>query len=47
MGKHAEEAWFLLKAGSWNKSHSIVIKYLASDAIINGKVKSYISELYY
>lgn len=36
MGKRAEEAWFLLKAGSWNKSHSIVIKHLASDAVING-----------
>lgn len=41
MGKHAEEAWYLLKAESWNKCHSIVIKHLASDAVINGKYISW------
>ncbi|KAG8180121.1 hypothetical protein JTE90_012136 [Oedothorax gibbosus] len=34
-GKKAEEAWYLLKAGSWSKSHQIVIKNLAPSAIIN------------
>lgn len=48
LGKHAEEAWFLLKAGSWNKSHSIVINYLASDAVINEDfdyLKKYLCEM--
>ncbi|KFM59064.1 Nuclear pore complex protein Nup98-Nup96, partial [Stegodyphus mimosarum] len=48
LGKHAEEAWYLLKAESWNESHSIVIKYLASDAVINEDydyLMKYLSEL--
>ncbi|GFT07519.1 nuclear pore complex protein Nup98-Nup96 [Nephila pilipes] len=35
LGRKAEEAWNLLKAESWSESHDIVIKYLASDAVIN------------
>ncbi|XP_054715876.1 nuclear pore complex protein Nup98-Nup96-like [Uloborus diversus] len=48
MNKRAEEAWFLLKAGYWNKSHDIVIKHLASDAVINEDydyLLKYLSEL--
>lgn len=30
-----DEAWHLMKAGLWNRSHEIVLKYLAADAIIH------------
>ncbi|XP_042901697.1 nuclear pore complex protein Nup98-Nup96 isoform X1 [Parasteatoda tepidariorum] len=34
-GNRADEAWYLLKAGCWSKSHKIVLKYLVSNAVIN------------
>lgn len=48
LGQPAEEAWFLLKAGLWSKSHTIIITHLASDAIINENydyLLSYLKEL--
>ncbi|GIY84618.1 hypothetical protein CDAR_169222 [Caerostris darwini] len=48
LGLKAEEAWNLLKAEFWSESHSIVIKYLASDAVINEDydyLMKYLSEL--
>ncbi|KAF8794857.1 Nuclear pore complex protein Nup98-Nup96 like protein [Argiope bruennichi] len=48
MGKKAEEAWNLLKAERWSESHAVVIKYLASDAVINEDYEylmKYLSEL--
>lgn len=48
LGRKAEEAWNLLKAESWSESHAIVIKYLASDAVINEDydyLMKYLSEL--
>ncbi|KAL4230158.1 Nuclear pore complex protein Nup98-Nup96 [Mactra antiquata] len=34
-GNHKEEAYHLLKAGKWNKSHDVIMKHIASDAIIH------------
>jgi hypothetical protein len=31
-----EEAWCLLKANKWNECHSVILKHVASEAIING-----------
>lgn len=48
LGHPAEEAWFLLKAGLWSKSHTIVTEKLAPDAIINENydyLLSYLKEL--
>lgn len=36
-GLPAEEAWHLLKAGQWNRSHTIVLRHLAADDIIHGQ----------
>ena len=33
--KNHEEAWHLLKSECWNYSHTVVLKYIAPDAIIN------------
>ncbi|XP_053400747.1 nuclear pore complex protein Nup98-Nup96-like [Mercenaria mercenaria] len=33
--KHKEEAWHLLKAGQWNKSHDVIMRHIAPDAIIH------------
>ncbi|XP_033631554.1 nuclear pore complex protein Nup98-Nup96-like isoform X1 [Asterias rubens] len=30
-----QQAWHLLEAGHWNDGHSVIIKHLAADAIIN------------
>lgn len=35
-GKTHEEAWHLVKAGHWNASHTVILKNIAPDAIING-----------
>ncbi|GBM73219.1 Nuclear pore complex protein Nup98-Nup96 [Araneus ventricosus] len=48
LGKKAEEAWNLLKAERWSESHAVVIKCLASDAVINEDydyLMKYLSEL--
>uniref|UniRef100_A0A646QCP4 Nuclear pore complex protein Nup98-Nup96 n=1 Tax=Hemiscolopendra marginata TaxID=943146 RepID=A0A646QCP4_9MYRI len=45
---YTQEAWHLLKAGKWNQSHEIILKQIASDAIINENfdfLKSYLMEL--
>ena len=34
----AEEAWHLVKAGRWNRAHSVLLRHVAADAIINGRV---------
>ncbi|XP_064636233.1 nuclear pore complex protein Nup98-Nup96-like isoform X2 [Lineus longissimus] len=46
--RHHDEAWHLLKAGHWNKSHVIVIRHIATDCIINEdftELKRYLVEL--
>jgi len=30
------EAYHLLKAKKWNRSHSVVMQHIASDAVVNG-----------
>lgn len=35
--KPHDEAWHLLKSCHWNESHKVILKHIASDAIINGK----------
>ncbi|XP_067131060.1 nuclear pore complex protein Nup98-Nup96-like [Centruroides vittatus] len=50
LNKDDEEAWYLLKAGYWNKSHEIIINKLAADAIISEKydyLKEYLEQLAY
>ncbi|CAH1777571.1 unnamed protein product [Owenia fusiformis] len=34
-GRFHDEAWHLLKAGFWNDSHRIILRHIASEAIIN------------
>ena len=41
----SDEAWHLMKAGLWNRSHEIVLKHLAADAIIHGKLSISESDL--
>lgn len=31
-----DQAWYLIRAGFWNRAHSVVVKKIAPDAIING-----------
>ncbi|XP_068024646.1 nuclear pore complex protein Nup98-Nup96 [Melanerpes formicivorus] len=38
-GDKHKEAFFLFKAGHWNQCHKLVVRYLASDAIINENYK--------
>ena len=33
---HVAEAWHHLKAKNWNKAHSLVVEYIAPDAVVNG-----------
>ena len=33
---HELEAWHLLEAGKWNDAHTVIVNYLAAEAIING-----------
>lgn len=50
LNKSNEEAWYLLKAGYWNKSHEIIINNLAADAIISERydyLKEYLEQLAY
>jgi len=35
-GDHLAEAWHHLKAKNWNKAHSLVIEFIAPDAVVNG-----------
>ena len=35
--KPRDEAWHLLKAGQWNKSHAVLLKHIAADDIIHGR----------
>ena len=36
--RNHDEAWHLLKAGHWNESHRALLKHVAADAIINGRL---------
>jgi len=33
---HVAEAYHLLKAKKWNRSHSVVMQHISSDAVVNG-----------
>ena len=37
-GRERDEAWHLLRAGCWNDCHTVLIKKIAADAIINGEM---------
>jgi len=39
---HTAEAYHLLKAKKWNRSHSVVMQQVASDAVVNGNRNHYI-----
>ena len=39
---HTAEAYHLLKAKKWNRSHSVVMQHVASDAVVNGNRSHYI-----
>ena len=36
------EAWHLLEANQWNDAHTVIIRHLAADSIINGTLKQLI-----
>jgi len=40
---HIAEAYHLLKAKKWNRSHSVVMQHIASDAVVNGNQNHYIA----
>ena len=40
-GKTREEAFHLVKARHWSLGHSVILRSLVSDAIINGKTQIY------
>ena len=48
--RHHDRAWHLLSAGHWTDSHAVIIKHLAADAIINGKLhndNNMVQSMYY
>jgi hypothetical protein len=34
--RYKDAAYYLIKAGLWTKSHEVIMKYIAADAIVNG-----------
>ncbi|XP_022250007.1 nuclear pore complex protein Nup98-Nup96-like isoform X2 [Limulus polyphemus] len=48
LGNPQNEAWYLMMAGEWSRSHDIVISQLAADAIINEEydyLKSFLQKM--
>jgi hypothetical protein len=40
--RHKDAAYYLIKAGLWTKSHEVIMKYIAADAIVNGKLTAFL-----
>lgn len=34
---HNLEVWHLIGAGQWNEAHTVIMRHLAADAVINGE----------
>ncbi|KAJ9574028.1 hypothetical protein L9F63_008554, partial [Diploptera punctata] len=34
-GLHKDAAYYLIKAGLWNKSHQVIMRHIAADAVVN------------
>lgn len=43
--RRKDAAYYLIKAGLWTKSHEVIMKYIAADAIVNGKIDAFYAAL--